>query len=77
MRLRATELCHAIAAHYRDQGLHVLLLVDSLTRYAMARREVALALGEPPATRGYPPSVFGLLPQLVEAPATASTPRAA
>jgi hypothetical protein len=66
MRLRATELCHAIAAHYRDQGLHVLLLVDSLTRYAMARREVALALGEPPATRGYPPSVFGLLPQLVE-----------
>jgi flagellum-specific ATP synthase len=66
MRLRATELCHAIAAHYRDQGLHVLLLVDSLTRYAMARREVALALGEPPATRGYPPSVFSLLPQLVE-----------
>ncbi|WCM93795.1 flagellar protein export ATPase FliI [Acidovorax sp. NCPPB 2350] len=66
MRLRATELCHAIAAHYRDQGRHVLLLVDSLTRYAMARREVALSLGEPPATRGYPPSVFSLLPQLVE-----------
>ncbi|MFT4173482.1 MAG: flagellar protein export ATPase FliI [Rhodocyclaceae bacterium] len=66
MRLRATELCHAIAAHFRDQGLHVLLLVDSLTRYAMARREVALALGEPPATRGYPPSVFSVLPQLVE-----------
>ncbi|HSD40206.1 MAG TPA: flagellar protein export ATPase FliI [Rhodocyclaceae bacterium] len=66
MRLRATELCHSIAAHYRDQGQHVLLLVDSLTRYAMARREVALALGEPPATRGYPPSVFSLLPQLVE-----------
>jgi flagellum-specific ATP synthase len=66
MRLRATELCHSIAAHYRDQGQHVLLLVDSLTRYAMARREVALALGEPPATRGYPPSVFTLLPQLVE-----------
>lgn len=66
MRLRATELCHSIAAHFRDQGLHVLLLVDSLTRYAMARREVALALGEPPATRGYPPSVFSLLPQLVE-----------
>jgi flagellum-specific ATP synthase len=66
MRLRATELCHAIAAHYRDQGQHVLLLVDSLTRYAMAQREVALALGEPPATRGYPPSVFSLLPQLVE-----------
>ncbi len=66
MRLRATELCHAIAAHFRDQGQDVLLLVDSLTRYAMARREVALALGEPPATRGYPPSVFSLLPQLVE-----------
>lgn len=66
MRLRATELCHSIAAHYRDQGQHVLLLIDSLTRYAMARREVALALGEPPATRGYPPSVFSLLPELVE-----------
>jgi flagellum-specific ATP synthase len=66
MRLRATELCHAIAAYFRDQGQDVLLLVDSLTRYAMARREVALALGEPPATRGYPPSVFSLLPQLVE-----------
>jgi len=66
MRLKATELCHTIAAHFRDQGGDVLLLVDSLTRYAMARREVALALGEPPATRGYPPSVFSLLPQLVE-----------
>ena len=66
MRLRATELCHSIAVHFRDQGKHVLLLVDSLTRYAMARREVALALGEPPATRGYPPSVFSLMPQLVE-----------
>ncbi|HEY0955396.1 MAG TPA: flagellar protein export ATPase FliI [Roseateles sp.] len=66
MRMRATELCHSIAAHYRDQGQHVLLLVDSLTRYAMARREIALALGEPPATRGYPPSVFTLLPELVE-----------
>lgn len=66
MRLRATELCHSIAVHFRDQGKDVLLLVDSLTRYAMARREVALALGEPPATRGYPPSVFSLLPQLVE-----------
>nr|WP_316638527.1 flagellar protein export ATPase FliI [uncultured Roseateles sp.] len=66
MRLRATELCHSVAAHYRDQGQHVLLLVDSLTRYAMAKREVALALGEPPATRGYPPSVFSLLPELVE-----------
>jgi flagellum-specific ATP synthase len=66
MRIRATELCHAVAAHYRDRGQNVLLLCDSLTRYAMALREVALALGEPPATRGYPPSVFSNLPQLVE-----------
>ncbi|QGZ38431.1 flagellum-specific ATP synthase [Pseudoduganella flava] len=66
MRVMATELCHTIAAHYRDQGKNVLLLVDSLTRYAMALREVALALGEPPATKGYPPSVFSNLPQLVE-----------
>ncbi|OWY39970.1 flagellum-specific ATP synthase FliI [Xenophilus sp. AP218F] len=66
MRLKATELTHTIAAHFRDQGRNVLLLVDSLTRYAMAQREVALALGEPPATRGYPPSVFGLLPGLAE-----------
>jgi flagellum-specific ATP synthase len=67
MRIMATELCHAVAAHFRDRGQNVLLLVDSLTRYAMALREVALALGEPPATRGYPPSVFSNLPQLVEA----------
>lgn len=66
MRLQATELCHSVAAHFRDQGHNVLLLVDSLTRYAMAQRELALALGEPPATRGYPPSVFGLLPRLAE-----------
>lgn len=66
VRMMATELCHTIAAYFRDQGKNVLLLVDSLTRYAMARREIALALGEPPATRGYPPSVFSMLPQLVE-----------
>ncbi|MDF1484217.1 flagellar protein export ATPase FliI [Ramlibacter sp. H39-3-26] len=75
MRLRATELCHAIAAYYRDQSRHVLLLVDSLTRYAMARREVALALGEPPATRGYPPSVFSILPQLVESAGNGENPQ--
>ena len=66
MRVMATELCHSVAAHFRDRGQNVLLLCDSLTRYAMALREVALSLGEPPATRGYPPSVFSNLPQLVE-----------
>jgi flagellum-specific ATP synthase len=66
MRVMGTELCHSIAAHFRDRGKNVLLLCDSLTRYAMALREVALSLGEPPATRGYPPSVFSNMPQLVE-----------
>jgi len=66
MRLKATELCHAIAAWFRDRGYDVLLLVDSLTRYAMAQREIALSLGEPPATKGYPPSAFGIIPRLVE-----------
>jgi flagellum-specific ATP synthase len=66
MRVMATELCHSVAAHFRDRGQNVLLLCDSLTRYAMALREVALSLGEPPATRGYPPSVFSHMPQLVE-----------
>jgi flagellum-specific ATP synthase len=74
MRVMATELCHAVAAHFRDRGQHVLLLVDSLTRYAMALREVALSLGEPPATRGYPPSVFSNLPQLVESAGNGENP---
>lgn len=73
MRLKATELCHAIAAWYRDQGKDVLLLVDSLTRYAMAQREIALSLGEPPATKGYPPSAFGIIPKLVESAGNSSS----
>lgn len=67
MRLKATELCHTIAAFFRDQGYHVLLMIDSLTRYAMAQREIALSLGEAPATKGYPASVFSLIPRVVEA----------
>ena len=65
-RMQGANYATAVAEHFRDQGLHVLLLMDSLTRYAMAQREIALAIGEPPATKGYPPSCFAKLPQLVE-----------
>jgi flagellum-specific ATP synthase len=65
-RMQGATYATAIAEHFRDRGQHVLLLMDSLTRYAMAQREIALAIGEPPATKGYPPSCFAKLPQLVE-----------
>lgn len=66
MRLKGCETAVQISEYFRDKGLNVLLLIDSLTRYAQAQREIALAVGEPPATKGYPPSVFSKLPQLVE-----------